>query len=76
MRKERLVSNPPKGWGRVINTPYGEARVNAKGQVLWAAWDVWCHAAEMVEAGMWTSRPNNHRTRQRTDFFVVEVPAV
>lgn len=69
------MSNPPKGWGRLVTTPYGDARVNDKGQVLWAEWEVWRHAAEMVENGLWTSRPNNHPRRQKTDFFVVEVPA-
>ena len=69
------MSTKPKGWGRLVTTPYGDARVNAMGQVLWAEWEVWRHATEMVEAGTWTSRPSAHRTRQRTEFFVVDVPA-
>ena len=65
-----------KGWGRLINTPHGQARVNAQGLVMWAEWQVWRHAEEMVENGLWTSQPSASRTRQRTLFFAVEVEAV
>ncbi|HEY3239588.1 MAG TPA: hypothetical protein VGL92_08495 [Acidimicrobiia bacterium] len=65
-----------KGWGRLINTPYGQARVNDKGLVMWAEWEVWRHAAEMVEEGIWRSQPSASRTRQRTEFYAVEVHAV
>ncbi|MGH9038450.1 MAG: hypothetical protein ACRD0O_22055 [Acidimicrobiia bacterium] len=65
-----------KGWGRLIDTPYGQARVNDKGLVMWAEWEVWRHAAEMVENGLWRSQPSASRTRQRTEFYAMEVHAI
>ena len=69
------MATPRNGWGTLIVTPYGEARVNDKGLVLWAEWEVWSHATEMVEAGLWTSRPSPHQRRQRTEFYVLNVTA-
>lgn len=65
-----------KGWGRLIDTPYGQARVNDKGLVMWAEWEVWRHATEMVEQGLWRSQPSASRTRQRTEFYANEVNAL
>jgi hypothetical protein len=65
-----------KGWGRLINTPYGQARVNDKGLVMWAEWEVWRHATEMVQEGLWRSQPSASRTRQRTEYYAVEVHAI
>ena len=62
-----------RNFGRLIITPFGEARVNEKGLVLWAEWEVWRHAAQMVEEGLWTSRPSVYRNRQRTEFYVPNV---
>jgi hypothetical protein len=59
-----------RNWGRVIITPFGEARANDKGLVLWAEWEVWRHAAQLVEEGLWTSRESSFRNRQRTQFYV------
>ena len=59
------------GPGRLITTPYGEARINAEGRVLWAEWDVWRHAEDMVADGLWTSTPTLYRSRPRTIFHVV-----
>ena len=61
------------GVGRLITTPYGEARINAEGRVLWAEWEVWRHAEELVADGLWTSATAPHRHRQRTVFHVVSV---
>ncbi|MDQ3945832.1 MAG: hypothetical protein M3357_11905 [Actinomycetota bacterium] len=70
------MSATRKGWGRLIDTPYGQARVNDKGLVMWAEWEVWRHAAELVEEGLWRSQPSASRTRQRTEFYALEVHAI
>ena len=70
------MSATRKGWGRLIDTPYGQARVNDKGLVMWAEWEVWRHAAEMVEEGIWRSQPSASRTRQRTEYYAMEVHAL
>lgn len=64
-----------KGLGRLIETPYGHARINDKGMVLWAEWEVWTHAAELVADGMWTAQPSALRNRQRTQFYAVPASA-
>lgn len=53
-----------------IQTPYGLARVNASGQVLWAEWEVWRHCEELVQSGAWSSRESTTRGRQRQVFFL------
>ncbi len=68
-RKEQALTDTRKGLGRLIDTPYGQARINDKGLVMWAEWEVWSHAAEMVADGLWTAQPSTLRNRQRTQFY-------
>ena len=58
--------------GRTITTPYGEARVNPAGRILWAEWEVWRHSEELVAAGLWTSKRAGYGTRERIEFYAVE----
>ncbi len=60
---------------RDVTTPYGLARINYAGRVLWAEWEVWRHSAELVASGLWTSRLAGSPTRQRSEFFMVEANA-
>ncbi len=69
------MSTSRNGWGRLIVTPFGQARINDAGLVMWAEWEVWSHAVQMVEAGLWTSKPSGRPTRQRTEFYVLDVTA-
>lgn len=54
-----------------ITTPYGVARVNSSGRVLWAEWEVWRHADEMVRDGLWSSTVSLARGRQRLVYSLV-----
>ncbi|MGH9041296.1 MAG: hypothetical protein ACRDZ3_13810 [Acidimicrobiia bacterium] len=64
---------PAKLNGGVVNitTPYGLARVNSSGRVLWAEWEVWRHSADLVGAGVWSSSQLVVRGRARLVYFVV-----
>lgn len=57
---------------RNVTTPFGAARINDAGRVLWAEWEVWRHSSELVEAGLWTFRLGGAPSRPRSEYFVVE----
>lgn len=57
---------------RTITTAYGLARINPAGRVLWAEWEVWRHSAELIEAGLWTSKVGGYGARERVEFYVVD----
>jgi hypothetical protein len=67
------LATHPTRWGPVINTPYGTARVNTNGRILWAEWDVWRHSEDLVEAGLWTSKRSMYGTRERVEYYAVDV---
>jgi hypothetical protein len=53
-----------------ITTPHGLARVGNNGRILWAEWEVWRHAAEMVEAGLWRMTTHLAKGHERTAYFI------
>lgn len=57
--------------GANLTTPYGMALVNSSGRVLWAEWEVWRHAADLVAAGLWSSSECHAAGRQRLIYSLV-----
>jgi len=66
------VGSQPGGWGPTIGTPYGDARVNTAGRVLWAEWEVWRHSEDLVTSGLWTSKRTMHGSHERIEYYAVE----
>lgn len=59
-----------------VTTPYGSALVNPSGRVLWAEWEVWRHAGDLVASGLWSSTLFPARGGERLVYSVVgDVPA-
>lgn len=67
------MSSLPARSGTTIVTPYGEARINAAGRILWAEWEVWRRCDELVQSGLWTSNRRGYGNRERVEFFVADL---
>ena len=66
------MSTNPANFGTVIKTPYGDARINASGRILWAEWEVWRHSEKLVETGVWTMKRRGYGDRERVEFYIAE----
>lgn len=66
------MSTSPGNFGVIVSTPYGEARVNSTGRILWAEWEVWRHSEKLVKTGLWTMKRRGYGDRERVEFYAVE----